>query len=81
MAQTPGGKVLKLALVRSFIDLSKIYFCQSSPTEPLYVGTFSHFSLQHLNMDASTRPLLCMLPNRADVSRGGSNGPRSHAYC
>ena len=47
------------------MDLSKIYFCLSSPTEPLYVGMFSRFSFTTLkNVDASTRPLLFMLPNR-----------------
>ena len=42
--------VVKLAPVRGFIDLVKIYFCLSSPTKPLYVRTFSHLSFTTLKM-------------------------------
>ena len=84
MSPTPGGIVVKLASVHSIIDLSKIYFYLSSPTQPRYVRLFSHLNFTTLkNVRASkvTQPLLCMPPNLADVSRRGFNGPRGHGYC
>ena len=55
MAQTPGGMVVKLASVHSIIDQSKIYFCLSSPTQPLYGLLFSHSNFTTLkNVDGVT---------------------------
>ena len=57
MSPTPGGIVVKLASVRSFIDLSKIYFYLSSPTQPRYVRLFSHINFTTLKMWAPVKSL------------------------
>ena len=66
MAQTLGAIVVKLTSVRSIIDLSKIYFCLSSPTQPLYVRMLSHLSSTTLR--------------NVDASKGARKGARSSLY-
>ena len=54
--------MVKLASVRSFIDLSKTYFCLSSPTEPLYVRMLSHINFTTLKMSVPVRSLAPFSP-------------------